>query len=83
MNIDQAVDVVRESLYVALTISGPILAVGLFIGLMVSIFQAITQIQEQTLSFVPKIVGMAIAAIAILPWVGMRLLEFAERMFKP
>ncbi len=83
MTFDQAITVVRDALTVALMVSAPILAVGLLIGLTVSIFQAVTQIQEQTLSFVPKIVAMAITAIAIVPWVGTRLLEFAERMFNP
>jgi flagellar biosynthetic protein FliQ len=83
MNMDQAVDVVREALFMALSLSAPILAIGLCIGLLVSIIQAVTQIQEQTLSFVPKIVGMVMVAIVIAPWVGARLMEFAQRMFAP
>lgn len=83
MEVDQAVNIVRQALFTALMISAPILAVGLVIGLTVSLFQAVTQIQEQTLSFVPKIIGMVLAAAAIIPWVGMRLLTFAERMFAP
>jgi flagellar biosynthetic protein FliQ len=81
MNVDQAVDIVREALMVALMISAPILAVGLVIGLLVSIFQAVTQIQEQTLTFVPKIVGMALIAIAIVPWAYVKVADFATRMF--
>ena len=83
MNMDQAVDVVREALFMALSLSAPILAIGLCIGLLVSIIQAVTQIQEQTLSFVPKIVGMVMVAILIAPWVGARLIEFTQRMFAP
>ena len=83
MEVDQAVNIVRQALFTALMISAPILAVGLVIGLTVSLFQAVTQIQEQTLSFVPKIIGMVLAAAAIIPWVGMRLLTFAEKMFAP
>ncbi len=81
MNIDQAVDIVRESLTVMLLLSSPILAAGLLIGLTVSVFQAVTQIQEQTLTFVPKIVGMAAVAILVTPWVATLIVEFATRMF--
>jgi flagellar biosynthetic protein FliQ len=83
MDVDQAVSLVREALTVALMMSVPILGVGLLIGLSVSLFQAVTQIQEQTLTFVPKILGMGIMAIAIVPWVGERLIEFTQRMFAP
>jgi flagellar biosynthetic protein FliQ len=81
MTPDQAVDVVRESLLTALMVAAPILGIGLVIGLAVSIFQAVTQIQEQTLSFVPKIVAMAIVAMVIVPWAYVKIAEFAVRMF--
>lgn len=81
MTPEQAVDIVREALMVGLMIATPILAVGLVIGLIVSIFQAVTQIQEQTLSFVPKIIGMAVVTIAIVPWAYLKMAEFATRMF--
>ena len=81
MTPDQAVDVVRESLMTALVVAAPILGIGLVIGLAVSIFQAVTQIQEQTLSFVPKIVAMAIVAMVIVPWAYVKIAELAVRMF--
>ena len=81
MNIDQAADLVRESLYTMLLLSAPILVAAVVIGLVVSVFQAATQIQEQTLSFVPKIVGMGIVAMLVTPWVGKLIIEFAHRMF--
>ena len=81
MSVDQAVDIVRESLAVMLLLSIPVLAAGLAIGLVVSILQAVTQVQEQTLSFVPKIIGMGIAAILITPWVTAKIIEYSERMF--
>ncbi|MBL4575489.1 MAG: flagellar biosynthetic protein FliQ [Opitutaceae bacterium] len=59
----------------------PILAAALIIGLIVSLLQAVTQVQEQTLSFVPKIVGMGIAAILVLPWILTQIMDFAARMF--
>lgn len=82
MTADQAVDVVRESLTLMLLLSGPILAAALVIGLAVSVFQAATQIQEQTLSFVPKIIGMGIVAILATPWLTRMILEFSTRMFR-
>ncbi len=81
MEVDQAVALVRESLMLMLVLSGPVLVAALAIGLVVSIFQAVTQIQEQTLSFVPKIVGMGIVAILVTPWVAEMLLDFSERVF--
>jgi len=81
MTMDQAVDVVRESLIVMLMLSAPILIAALAIGLVISVLQAVTQIQEQTLTFVPKIVGMAVAAILVLPWAATLIVEFSRRMF--
>ncbi len=83
MTPDQATEIVREAMLVTLMISGPILAVGLVIGLLVSLFQAVTQIQEQTLSFVPKIVAMAATMMVIVPWMGIKLMEFSHKMFAP
>ena len=81
MNVDSASDLVRESLTLMLILSAPILGAALVIGLVISIFQAATQIQEQTLTFVPKIVGMGLVAILATPWVGKLIIEFARRMF--
>ena len=81
MSVDQAADMVRESLIVMLTLSLPILGAALVIGLIVSVLQAVTQIQEQTLSFVPKIVGMGVVTIFIVPWAATVILEFSRRMF--
>ncbi len=83
MNVDQALDVVRETLMVAMLISTPILMAGLVVGLAVSILQAVTQIQEQTLSFVPKIIAMVAVVIVLAPWMGVALMEFSTRMFAP
>ena len=81
MTIDQATDLVRESLLMMLMLSAPVLGVALIIGLVISIVQAATQIQEQTISFVPKIMGMGFVAIFVTPWVGKLIVEFAARMF--
>ena len=58
----------REALVTVLLVSGPILGLGLLVGLLVSIFQATTQIQEQTLTFIPKIVVVLISIIIFGPW---------------
>ena len=77
----EAVDVARDALWQSLIIAVPILGAGLLIGLMISLFQAVTQIQEQTLTFVPKIVVMILVAIVLLGWIAVRMTEFATEMF--
>jgi flagellar biosynthetic protein FliQ len=81
MEPGQAVDLVRHTLIMALTISAPMLLVGLVVGIVVSLLQAVTQIQEQTLSFIPKIVSMVAAAILLMPWTAQRLIEYSREMF--
>ena len=81
MNLQDASDLVRHTLIMALIISSPMLVIGLVVGLVVSLVQAVTQIQEQTLSFVPKTVAMVTAAIVLLPWISQRLIEYASAMF--
>jgi flagellar biosynthetic protein FliQ len=67
-DIALAVEAGRKALFVAIELSAPILAVGMLVGLIVSALQAATQIQDQTLSFVPKILAMAAALLFLLPW---------------
>jgi flagellar biosynthetic protein FliQ len=68
MNQDQVVSLIVDMMSVTIQIAAPMLGVGLIVGLAVSVFQAVTQIQEQTLSFIPKILGL-VAVIAIAgPW---------------
>ena len=83
MNVDQATDLIRQTLLLALTISAPMLLIGLAVGIIVSLFQAVTQIQEQTLTFIPKIAAMTVAAIVLMPWSAQRLLEYTAHMFGP
>jgi len=78
---DTTVEIVRQSLIVALKISAPILVAGILIGLAISVLQSITQIQEQTLTIVPKIFVMTIVAILLLPWIVLRIAEFTVDMF--
>ena len=83
MLTDQLVDATRDTLTLMLMLSTPVLLAGLAIGLIVSVLQAVTQIQEQTLSFVPKIIAMVVVAILFMPWMVTRLLAFSAEMFGP
>jgi len=81
METKDAVDLIRQTLILAMLISGPMLLIGMGVGIFVSLLQAVTQIQEQTLTFVPKIAAMIIAALVLMPWIGQRLLEYAAVIF--
>ena len=83
MLTDQLIDVTRQTLMLMLLLSSPVLIAGLAIGLIISVMQAVTQIQEQTLSFVPKIIGMVVIAIVTMPWLVSKLLTFSAEMFGP
>jgi flagellar biosynthetic protein FliQ len=81
MSLDQASQLIRDTLLLALTISAPMLVIGLTVGILVSLLQAVTQIQEQTLSFIPKILAMVVAAITLMPWMSHQLMVYAAAMF--
>ena len=78
---ESAVYIVRETLLVALMISAPILMAGVVVGLLISLVQSVTSVQDQTLTFVPKITAMIIIAAILLPWITMKLVEYAAQMF--
>lgn len=75
------IDLLREALLLTLFVAAPLLAAALVVGLVTSLAQAVTQVQDQTLAFLPKIVAVVIAAVVLLGWIGAMLVEFAERMF--
>jgi flagellar biosynthetic protein FliQ len=81
MSLHEATELIRHSLIMALIVSAPMLIIGLVVGVAVSLFQALTQIQEQTLAFVPKIVAMVAAAIILMPWIGQKLVDYSTAMF--
>ena len=81
MTLDHATEMIRQTLILALLVSAPMLLIGLIVGVVVSLLQAVTQIQEQTLTFVPKIAAMVAAAILLMPWIGNRLMEYSQAMF--
>lgn len=75
------VDIMRDALITVLLTAGPIIGVALVVGLLVSIIQATTQIQEQTLTFVPKIVAVFTSIILLGPYMLNQVMGFATRMF--
>lgn len=81
MDLPSAIDAGRDMLLLSLVIAGPILGIGLIVGLIISIVQAVTQLQEQTLVFVPKMAAMMLATILLLPWIGQRLIDYSREMF--
>jgi flagellar biosynthetic protein FliQ len=80
MTPELAIGIAKDAIEVTLLISLPILGVGMIVGLAVSIFQAVTQIQEMTLSFVPKILAVMVALLAFLPWIMNKLTVFTEKL---
>ncbi|MDY6913679.1 MAG: flagellar biosynthesis protein FliQ [Planctomycetota bacterium] len=81
MSTSEAIDLGRQAVVLMLTVGAPVLIVGLVVALVVSIFQATTQLQDQTLSFIPKIVAMLIAMVIFGPWMFTKVLEFSCAMF--
>ena len=81
MTPDFVVGFARQSIEITLMISLPLLITGLSVGLVVSIFQAATQIQEPTLAFIPKILAMFIALLIAFPWIMDKLLTFTREIF--
>lgn len=80
MTTDQAIQVAREAMIITLLLSAPMLGFGLLVGLVVSIFQAVTQINEMTLTFIPKIIAVAAAMAIFLPWMMRTLVDFTTRL---
>ena len=78
MDPGSAMDLSYNALFIALVLAGPIMVIGMVVGLLISVFQAVTQLQEQTLTFVPKIVAMGVAAMLMIPWLTMRMMEYTQ-----
>lgn len=76
MNIEQAIDILRGLITTVLLIIAPILIVAVVVGLIVSILQSATSIQEQTLSFVPKLIAVALVLVLAAPWMLRNLMQF-------
>lgn len=81
MTEDLVLSLGRQALMTVLLVSGPILLFGLVTGVIISVFQATTQINEQTLSFIPKIVVVLAAIVLFGPWMGRMMLDFTGSIF--
>ncbi|MBL4893720.1 MAG: flagellar biosynthesis protein FliQ [Emcibacter sp.] len=76
MNGADVLDIAQEGIWVLIKVAGPIMLVALFVGLTIALFQALTQIQEMTLTFVPNIIAIFISLFVFLPFMGESLADF-------
>jgi len=82
MNADSVIDLAQQALHVATVLAAPILLSGLGVGLLVGMFQAATQINEMTLSFIPKLFAMIAALFIAGPWMLALLISYTRRLFE-
>ena len=82
MTPGMATELVRNAIAIALTVAAPLLLTALVVGIVVSLIQAITQLQEQTLTFIPKLALLAVVFLATLPWTLARLVEYLVQVFR-
>ncbi len=80
MTIDDVLDIGQRALFITLLTAAPMLLSGMVIGLLISVFQSVTQIQEITLTFVPKIVIVMLAFVLFLPWMADTVLDFVQEL---
>lgn len=81
MDVQDVIDLSREAMLTALLVGAPILLMGAAVGLVIGLIQALTQIQDQTISFVPKIVAMMVVLGFCLPWLIQKMVEYSEDVF--
>jgi flagellar biosynthetic protein FliQ len=82
MTPEMTVTLMKQTLYTVLMVAGPLLAAGLIIGVLVSIFQTVTQIREMSLTFVPKIIGVLVVLAIFAPWMATALIDFTMSIFR-
>jgi len=82
VNIDLVINILSEAFYIVLLILMPILGAGLVVGVLISVFQAATSIQEQTMTFVPKIIITAVAIVVALPFITDKMISFTHKIFE-
>lgn len=82
MTENMVVGIMKDAIYTGLMVAAPILAISIIVGLLISIFQATTQIQEQTLTFVPKLIAVAVIGIITGNWMLHNIMRFTERIFE-
>ncbi|GIO26165.1 flagellar biosynthesis protein FliQ [Ornithinibacillus bavariensis] len=82
MSSEFVLNIAEKGIYTVLLVTGPLLILALAVGLLVSIFQATTQIQEQTLAFIPKIVAVLVGLVVFGPWMLTNMVEFTLDIFQ-
>ena len=82
MNDVETMEIGKNAIYVLLEMALPILLTALIVGLVISLFQALTQIQEQTLTFVPKIIAISLALLIFIPIMGDKLMSYSNNLFE-
>ena len=82
MTMEQIIEIGRDLLYTALLLALPALAVSLVVGLVISVLQAITSIQEQTLSFIPRLLAVGLVLVLAMPWTMQLAVHFTMRMLE-
>ena len=82
MTVDQAAELGRAALMMTLLVGAPVLLAAIAVGLLISILQAVTQIQDQTISFVPKIVAMLVTLLIVFPWALTRMIEYSTNLIR-
>lgn len=75
------VEIGRDAIMVVLMVGGPLLMAGLVVGLAVGVFQAVTQIHEMTLTFIPKILAITVVLLLLLPWMLLKITDFMRTLF--
>jgi flagellar biosynthesis protein FliQ len=80
--MDTAVELVRQATYLGLVLAAPVLAVSIAVGLLMGVLQAVTQIQEQSLSFVPRLAVTVLTVLVLLPWSIERLVEYSVALYQ-
>jgi flagellar biosynthetic protein FliQ len=82
MTVDLAVDMGREAILLTLLVGAPVMLMAVAVGLTISILQAVTQIQDQTLALIPKIVAMMLMLLYVLPWIVDRMVDYVEALYR-
>ena len=82
MNVQTAIDLTHNALMMALILTLPVLLVSLVIGVLVGLFQAVTQINETTLSFLPKVAGVVGVLLVLMPWMVRQLIDYTANLFR-
>lgn len=81
MTIDAVADIARDALFLIVEVSLPVLLISLIVGLIISIFQTVTSIQEQTLTFVPKIISVFLGLMIFGPWMMQKMVDFMTQLW--